>query len=210
MNYWAFDLDGTLVDSFSHYFKVLGTIFNDHGSQFLDEHRHPALTQQLPEFFEQHLGKQAVTPAFDKLTKVSYQDAVDVRPFEGITSTIERLVSSGAKVAVWTNRDLVSAELILKHTRLRRLAEICISGTCVEARKPSPEGLLKISSRFGCPARDLIVVGDHDYDIQGAKAVGARSVRASWHNYWNIDRCMQADAQFYSVPEFATWVSSNI
>ncbi|MBI3554909.1 MAG: HAD hydrolase-like protein [Deltaproteobacteria bacterium] len=209
MNYWAFDLDGTLVDSFSHYFKILDVIFQDHGARFSPEHRHTALTQPIPDFFEKHLGKAAVEPAIEKLTKVSTKDAEQIHPFDGITTAVEHLVSSGAKVAVWTNRDLISAELILKHTKLKRLAEICISGTCVVQRKPSAEGLLKISSRFGCHARDITVVGDHEHDVQAAKSVGARAVRASWHSYWTVERCTQADAQFYTVPEFTAWVQSR-
>ena len=209
MNYWAFDLDGTLVDSFAHYFSALEEIFDEHGAKFSKELREPALTNSLPQFFETHLGESKVEQALHRLEVRSHKDAAEIKPFHGIANAIEHLLSAGAKVAILTNRDLVSTELILKHTKLKRLAEICISGTCVTQRKPSPEGLLKVSNRFGCDVRHVTVVGDHLTDMEAAKAVGARAVRASWHSYWDIEQCKRADAQFFTVHEFTSWVRAN-
>lgn len=203
---WVFDLDGTLVDSFGHYFECLSAIFAARGAQFRDEHRLPALTESLPVFLTHHLGKAALAEAFAELQRRSNDDAERILPFEGVTPLLSRLKNEGKRVAVWTNRDLESAELILRHSGLVRYVDYCVSGTCVENRKPHPEGLSRILARLDCKLASVTVVGDHDHDMLAAKAAGARAVRASWHTYWPVAECPRADHQFRSVPEFAAWV----
>lgn len=205
MRHWVFDLDGTLVDSFAHYFDALDEIFLAHGTSFGPELRRAALTDSLVDFFERHLGRGAVPEAFARLQIRSNDDARRIRPFVGLDNLIRQLQERGSRVAVWTNRDLESASLILEHSGLRALTEACVSGTCVVERKPKPEGLLRLIDRFGCQPGEVTMVGDHEHDVTAAKAVGARAVRASWHSYWNEPPCSTADAQFKTVPEFEAW-----
>jgi HAD superfamily hydrolase (TIGR01662 family) len=206
MKVWVFDLDGTLVDSFSHYFVLLDEIFREHGARFSSELCQPALTQPLPEFFEQHLGKEAVGPAMSVLQEKSNADAERIRPFEGLPAALRHLAEQGARIAVWTNRDRVSAELILEHSGLKPYAQAFVSGSCVNQRKPHPEGLLRIIDTFGCKPSDVTMVGDHEHDVTAAKSAGARAVRASWHSHWVVDPCTVADAQFHHVSDFSEWV----
>src|SRR4051794_2657939 len=107
MKHWVFDLDGTLVDSFSHYFQLLEEIFARFGARFGGDLRLPALTELLPEFFEKHLGAGAVAPAIALLQEQSNEDARRIQPFGGIVPLLDHLRSEGARIAVWTNRDRV-------------------------------------------------------------------------------------------------------
>lgn len=209
MKHWAFDLDGTLVDSFSHYFVLMEEIFKQHGRQFTKDLHHPALTQSLQDLFTEHLGADAVPGAFKLLRAGSAKDARHIRPFIGVTETIEQLIEGGSRIAVWTNRDLASASLIIEHSGLGKYVELCVSGTCVAQRKPHPEGLERIAREFGCAPDQITMVGDHEYDVIGANTLGARSVRASWHSYWNVDPCSYAQHQFHSVDEFSRWIAQK-
>ena len=200
MKHWVFDLDGTLVDSFSHYFKALEGIFKQYGVEFTEDLRLPALTHPLLAFFEEHLGKAAVPAAFAKLQVHSNDDA-----FQGLDAFVRKVTENGAQVGIWTNRDLESAQLILQSTGLSRYSTICVSGDCVAQRKPHPEGLLRIIKLFGCRPDEVTMVGDHTHDVTAAKAIGARSVRASWHQYWAIEKCPHSDHQFYKTSEFEAW-----
>ena len=206
MKHWVFDLDGTLVDSFSHYFKALEEIFNHHGAKFTDDLRLPALTYELTVFFEEHLGKENVKRAFSNLQIKSNEHAKHIRTFSGMENVVKKLVDQGSQVGIWTNRDLVSAELILQSSGLKKYTQTCISGTCVNRRKPDPEGLLRIISLFDCKPEEVTMVGDHVHDVTAAKAVGARAVRASWHSYWPIEKCAHSDVQFHEISDFEAWV----
>ena len=207
MKYWVFDLDGTLVDSFCHYFESLKAIFKDHDLDFKDQLHLDALTQTPATFFGQHLGQAAVPAAMERLQNQSNQDAARIRIFEGLLEMIEKLAEQGARFGVWTNRDLTSAQLILKQTGLDRYVEICVSGSCVYRRKPETEGLLRIIDYFKCDPGSVIVVGDHEHDVSAARAVGATAIRASWHSYWEMEKCVRAHHQFYDVKDFAAWIT---
>lgn len=208
MRHWVFDLDGTLVDSFSAYFGTLETIFNEHGARFFPGLQYPALTERLDLFFEQHLGSRSVNTALSRLQFLSNRDAQRIQPFSGLITALHDLADQGSRIAVWTNRDRESASLILEASGLDRFAEVFISGTCVSRRKPDPEGLLTIIDRFGCDPSTVTMVGDHEHDVTAAKQVGARAVRASWHGYWTMEPCEHADHQFHSVEEFHSWLKA--
>ncbi len=208
MMYWVFDLDGTLVDSFGHYFKCLKTVFSEFDKDFPESLHYPALTDLLTEFLQTHLGKDSIA-AMERLRTQSDLDAVEIKPFPGVIPFLDHLRSQGMPMAIWTNRDFRSANLILEHSGLRGYFQEFVSGSCVKAKKPNPEGLLKILDSLGCEAHRVTMVGDHEHDVWGAKTLSARSVRASWHSYWEIEKCNAADHQFFTFDEFAKWVQSE-
>ncbi len=210
MKNWIFDLDGTLVDSFSHYFRSLESIFEEHGKVFSDDLKHSALTDHLRDFFARHLGTDRVEPAFERLQVVSNADAEKIKPFGGMIEILEHLKSRGSRIAIWTNRDHESASLIVKHAGLGSYVDAFVSGTCVSLRKPHPEGLLRIVDQFGCDISQVAMVGDHEYDVSSARDVGAHAVRASWHSYWDVDPCTHAHDQFFDVTSFANWVRERV
>jgi len=203
---WVFDLDGTLVDSFSHYFEALREIFEQYGRSFSDAHHEAALTDPLHSFFARHLGSDAVPSAMERLQTRSNADAANIRPFDGVPELLEHLLSHGCRVGVWTNRDKVSAQLILEASGLSRFAHSFVSGNCVSLRKPHPEGLRKVMAELGGELRSVVMIGDHEHDVTAAKAVGVTAIRASWHSYWEVDRCRHADHQFHEMDHFAQWV----
>lgn len=209
MKHWVFDLDGTLVDSFAHYFSLLSDVFEKRGVQFDQTHRMPALTDTLPALLGRHLKPGEVRSALDEIQERSNEDAQSIRAFDGIPELLTNLRKNGARVAVCTNRDLVSASLILRHSGLEPLIETCVSGTCVERRKPHPEGLFRIMREFSCRPSDVTMVGDHEHDVLAAQGAGVRSVRASWHDYWPAERCAKAQHQFHHLPTFVAWASER-
>ena len=205
MKAWVFDLDGTLVDSFGHYFVSLGKVFEMSGMKFGDELRLTALTEPLPLFLQRQLGAAQVPAAIAELQRLSNLDAEHIRPFDGAMDLVRALKDRGDHVSVWTNRDFVSADLILMHSGLSKFIDTCVSGTCVENRKPHPEGLRRIMEQFGLAPTQVTMIGDHEHDVTGAKGAGARAVRASWHEYWQMPKCPDADHQFYCFKEFFFW-----
>ncbi len=205
MKHWVFDLDGTLVDSFPIYFRTLEVVFGKYGARFTPELRHAAVTDSMPEFFARHVPLANVTEAMALLTVRCDADAEHVKPYDGIMELLEDLKARGHGIAVWTNRDLSSAELILKHTGIERHIELCVSGSCVPRRKPHADGMTPITKQLQCVASDITMVGDHDHDVLAARAAGARPVRVSWNDHSAQEPCPHSHAQFYTVLEFARW-----
>jgi pyrophosphatase PpaX len=202
MTNWIFDLDGTLVDSFGHYFTSLEEVFSLHDKTFTPDLQHAALTDNLKDFFTLHLGEKALDPALLLLRSRSNHDATKIQAFPGIIDSLKNLRSSGAKIGVWTNRDYESANLILKHSGLENHVDAFVSGTCTKERKPYPEGLLRIANEFKSLPSEITMVGDHDHDVMAAKTAGARAIKASWHSYWEVKKCLIADHQFHELDLF--------
>jgi phosphoglycolate phosphatase len=130
-------------------------------------------------------------------------------PFPGIKELLNDLHSQGKKLAVWTARDLDSTAQILNHTGLNSYFSICVSASCVEHGKPHPEGLKKISDHFNCEAEAMVMVGDFDSDMLGAKAFGTKAIRVFWHPAVEVKKCPLADWQFHHVSEFITWINEH-
>lgn len=210
MRHWVFDLDGTLVDSFAPYFKILDELFSAQGKEFHPDLRLPAISERIPAFLEKHLGKAHAPKAIEKIRTQSNQDALRIRMFEGVADCLQHLAEErNARIAIWTSRDRESAELILEATGLRSRAEVFVSGTCTTEHKPHPEGLLRIIDAFGCDPSTVTMVGDHEYDVLAAKKAGARAIRASWHSYWSVEPCTQADFQFHQISAFSEWLRKD-
>jgi phosphoglycolate phosphatase len=208
MRHWIFDLDGTLVDSFSHYFEFLEREFAARDIQFTEDLRLVALTESLPNFFGRYFGAHRISEMVAKAHASSIEDAHKVRAFEGIPAILEDLSAKGSRMAILTNRDLASAQLILKCTGLDKYMEACLSGDCVQ-RKPSTEGILKLIDQFGCDPAEVTMVGDHVHDVEIARATGARGVRVSWHRYWEIESCHVAHHHFDEVSKFGEWIQEH-
>lgn len=210
MKNWVFDLDGTLVDSFGRYFDLLRKIFADHGRDFDDSLRHPALTEKLDVFFSRYLGQEQVERVLQRLQAESNEDARRIEVFPGLLGLVDNLRGRGSRVAIWTNRDFESASLIIKYSGLENRIDGWVSGTCVSERKPNAEGLRRLISDFGCSPEDVTMVGDHEHDMLGALEVGARAVRASWHSHWDEQQCGHAHHQFHQVDEFIRFAGRTL
>jgi HAD superfamily hydrolase (TIGR01509 family) len=210
MKHWVFDLDGTLVDSLSHYFAILQDIFAEHGLTLSHENLRSSISQPIPGFLTTHLGAQNLPAALAVLQKRSEEDAARIQPFDGVLEILTHLQSKGSRLAMWTNRDFESAQLILKSSGLAPFFEVCVSGSCGFGHKPNPDGFGRIEDLFLCEKDTVILVGDHETDMLAAKALGIKAIRASWHSYWKSDSCAHADHQFYKVNDFRTWVFQNM
>ena len=206
MKYWVFDLDGTLIDSFDFYLALVKTIFGRYGVTLAPENLNSCLGQYSKSFFASHLPKEHLAEALTDLKNHAMEDAGKIQPYQGILPLLTEIAAREMPMALWTSRDLESATKILDHTGLSRFFSHKVSGSCVGKHKPDPEGLLKIAGYFGCTPSQLVMVGDHDYDVQAAKAVGATAIRASWHRYEAPDFCSLSDHHFKSVDELLSWV----
>lgn len=209
MKLWIFDLDGTLTDSFPVFFRAMNEIFHAHGKTVTEEQLHQALGSTMPEFFTQHLGAAAAPPSLEKLRRLSVDYAADVKTFAGIETCLEELRSRGREIAVWTARDRESTDSVLQATGLSRFASHVVTGNCVAKAKPDPEGARKVLGHFRRGGDETVMIGDHHHDVNGARAAGLTSVRASWNPYWRGERCEIAHHQFFDVEEFNAWMKEK-
>ncbi|MCB0393903.1 MAG: HAD family hydrolase [Bdellovibrionales bacterium] len=208
IKHWVFDLDGTLVDSFSGYFETLEDIFNKFEVPYEKKDIVRALTMHSREYLSLYFDEKQSEYAIQEILRRSAENSAHTNAFEGLEKSLQHLKAQGARLAVWTGRDLNSAELVLKKTNLDHYFDYCVSGTCVENHKPHPEGLIRILNDWNCDSESVLMVGDHEVDMIGSDAAGISGIRVSWATE-DSPKCDRAKLQFFEVKPFVNWVIEN-
>ena len=204
MKTWVFDLDGTLVDSFGHYYVILEGLVKR--SMSIEEKK--SVVAQAPvDFLRQKFGEERLQELLTQVFKQGTKDTESIQAYPGAFDLLKNLREKNRHVVVFTNRDLETSSLILKHSGLAPMVDHIVSGTCVSEKKPSPEGLHMIHKKFAGVPENYLMIGDHDCDMQAARSFGARGIRASWHNYWEDQVCELAHEQFHKFQDFSTWAT---
>jgi len=207
MKYWIFDLDGTLVDSFGNYFTTVEKLMN---KKMNTEERKVCVSLHPTDLFKMHLSEEKAIEALKELRKMDPMDAGTVSKFSSIENLFQHLKEKGCHISIFTSRDLTSATLTVKETGLHKYIDHLISGDCVAEKKPNPEGLHQLQKLYNCKYEDMVMIGDHDCDMQAGTSVGAYSVRASWHTHWTHENCELAHQQFHSDDQFLSWVKNKV
>lgn len=205
--HWVFDLDGTLIDTFPFYLKTVREILGAYDSQLLDEEVAVCIGMPAEKFFLQKLGPDVLPEVLTRIRVRGEADAKKIKKFPGIEELLLILQARGTNMVIWTSRDLATAKLVLAYTGLESFFSLVISGSCVDQHKPDPEGLHKAAAHFGCDVEKCVVVGDHDFDMLGAKAASAYRIRANSHNLQAKETCEHASIVISDVQKLIELVS---
>jgi len=197
-----FDCDGTLVDSAALIHEVMARTFVHFGYDRPDV----SLTKSiigltLDIAIERMQGKPHVDDEAIAMTahyKTIYagvrdEPGMDVPLFNGIRPLIDELAQNDdiliGAVTGKSRRGLVhilETHGFAPHFIVSRTADDCPS-------KPHPAMVMECCSEIGMNPADAIVIGDAIYDMQMAKAAGAKAVGVSW-GYASVDDLVSAGA----------------
>jgi HAD superfamily hydrolase (TIGR01509 family) len=95
-----------------------------------------------------------------------------IRPYHGVNTVLGQLRESGIQVALWTGRDRVSADWLLKNHQLDTYFAAMVCGDDLPSHKPDPAGLGEIMRRLGVKPEETLFVGDADVDVLGGVGCG--------------------------------------
>lgn len=165
-----FDLDGTLLDSFSVHLEVFKTTFAKFGIQLSEE---DFLSNYSPNWYKTYealgLRKEDWASADELwLKEVENKTALLFPGVRESLSTLNKhytlgLVTSGSKVRV--ERDL-------KATGINHFFKTVVTGDDIKTPKPSPEGLELALSMLESKADEAMYIGDASADYEMAKTAG--------------------------------------
>ncbi|MBI5768878.1 MAG: HAD-IA family hydrolase [Verrucomicrobia bacterium] len=168
----VFDFDGTLVDSLPLVLRAITHAIEPFG---------PRPTMDIfaklggpPERFLRDLLDDArhVPVAVARMGDYHLRNQHLIRPFDGVEVVLQRLRSAGIVLALWTGRDRLSTEVLLREHRLTEHFAAVVCGDDLPTHKPDPEGLREILSRLGLAPAEVMMVGDADVDVLGAAGCG--------------------------------------
>ena len=168
----VFDLDGTLLDSLPLVLRAITHALEPFGSRPTMEIF--ASLGGPPERFLRSLldNRENLPVALARMESYHRENAHLIQPYEGAMTLLDTLRSADVRVALWTGRDRVSTDWLLKSHRLDHSFATVLCGDDLPSHKPDPAGLREIMRRLEVKPEETLFVGDADVDVLGGAECG--------------------------------------
>lgn len=177
-----FDLDGTLLDTV----EEITAAMND----MLVEFNLPSVTLEQAKnwvgkgaahFLQLYLDAHDLDLSLDqdRLLQRFYhhyekRSGTGSKLYKGVQPTLEKLLSSGVKLSVVTNKFKLGADKVLESHQLVRFFEDVIGGDCFEHKKPHPVAVQYLMDKHQVSTDEVLFVGDSMTDVSTAKNAGVK------------------------------------
>jgi phosphoglycolate phosphatase len=102
------------------------------------------------------------------------------RPYPGMAELLGRLVSTGTRLAVVTNKPEDLSRRILDGLGLADRFDLLLGGESLPVRKPDPAPLLHALATIGVSTSNAAMVGDSEIDIEASRAAGVPVAAVTW------------------------------
>jgi phosphoglycolate phosphatase len=170
-----FDLDGTLIDSKGDLIQSVNAMLEEVGRTKLTAetisgyigHGAPTLVARALGATATEEEKQRALEFFLKHYEEHKLDSTCAYP--GVEETLARLHSEGLSMAVLTNKPVRISVRILEALGLTKYFQSIYGGNSFKTKKPDPLGANTILREFGAAAREAVVIGDSEVDVQTAR-----------------------------------------
>jgi phosphoglycolate phosphatase len=170
-----FDLDGTLVDSYSALAEAVNHARRTHGLLELSAARIRDLVGDGVERLLQRAFERAEVPRSVVTAFESRYDEIccpESKILADVDVTLDELSSLGIEMAVCTNKPTVFSKKILDFLGLSRYFRAIVGPDLAGARKPEAAHLLFTLDSVRCAAADALFVGDMPIDVHAARNAG--------------------------------------
>jgi len=170
-----FDLDGTLVDSYSALAEAVNYARRQHGLGDLGEARikqfvGDGLDKLLQRAFETNDIPRGVQEAFE--SRYDEICCAESKVLADVETTLDCLSALQVAMAVCTNKPTFFSRKILEALGLARHFRAIVGPDLAGARKPDPQHLLRALDATGVPCGDALFVGDMPIDVHAARNSG--------------------------------------
>jgi phosphoglycolate phosphatase len=181
-----FDLDGTLIDSRLDLVHAVNATRAETG-------RGPIPKEQIfsfvgngaPVLVKRAMGPEAseeeVANALEFFLDYYRHHALDYTVlYPGVGEALRRMHSSGAQLAVLTNKPVRISQRIVKALGFAPLFFRIYGGNSFAHKKPHPVGIETLLAEANAPAEDTWMVGDSWVDVQTARNAGVAACGVTW------------------------------
>jgi len=170
-----FDLDGTLVDSYTALAEAVNFARREHGLHELSARRirdfvGDGLQTLLQRAFERPDVPSSVQTAFEE----RYDEICcgESKVLADVEATLGELARDGVVMAVCTNKPTGFSKKILEFLELAPYFRAIVGPDLAGARKPDAQHVLCTLASTGCDAADALFVGDMPIDVHAARNSG--------------------------------------
>lgn len=179
-----FDLDGTLIDSKLDLVLAVNAAMTHMGHAELDHETIAAYVGNgAPVLMRRALGSEASDEecqrALDFFLRYYREHMLDnTVAYPGVRGGLAAM--NGRAMAVLTNKPVRISQMILDGLGLGDYFRFVYGGNSFETKKPDPYGVNLLLRDFGVSAREAMIVGDSDVDVQTARNAGSWSCGVSY------------------------------
>ncbi|HET9400176.1 MAG TPA: HAD-IA family hydrolase [Candidatus Acidoferrales bacterium] len=179
-----FDLDGTLIDSKLDLVLAVNAAMTHMGRAELD---HETIATYVgngaPVLMRRALGTNASDEqcqrALDFFLRYYREHMLDnTVAYPGVREGLAAM--NGLAMAVLTNKPVRISQMILDGLGLAAYFRFVYGGNSFETKKPDPYGVNLLLKDFGVSAREALIVGDSDVDVQTARNAGTWACGVSY------------------------------
>lgn len=125
---------------------------------------------------------------FIKIYKSVYFDFIDYSSlYPKIIETLKKLKDEEMKISLLTTKAQDQAEKIIEHFELSEYFDLLMGRRDEIEHKPSPQPLLMICNSLKVSAKQTLMIGDTELDIQCGKNAGAKTCAVSY-GYRSIEQ----------------------
>jgi phosphoglycolate phosphatase len=199
-----FDLDGTLIDSSVDISNALNYAIEPFGLGAVSVAETitlvgEGLTKLVSKLLEKR-GKDAELSILINrfLEYYSAHFADHTRPYPGTEKVLEALAEC-KKVIISNKLESLSLQ-VLEALDLKKHFDYVAGGDTTLEKKPSPEPVLSVLSRFAAPPEKVLFLGDSIYDMEAGRSAGVRTV-AALYGYGAPGFSKHADYKINSIEE---------
>jgi 2-phosphoglycolate phosphatase len=169
-----FDLDGTLVDSYTALADAINHARRQHGLAPLAD----GTIRSLVGDGVQKLLERAFDSSVPATAQEEFEQRYDAicceqsHLLDEVEATLQSLNAAGVRMAVCTNKPTGFSAKILAHLGIAHHFRSVVGPDLAGARKPDPRHLLHALTTTGCLAAEALFVGDMPIDVRTARNAG--------------------------------------
>ena len=193
-----FDLDGTLTDSGEGIMKSVQYALEKIGKpepnlEKLRVFVGPPLLKQFMEYadLDEATGRQAVDFYRERYTPVGvYENSL----YPGIEEMLAGLKARGYKLGIASSKPEHFVLIVLEYFKIKEYFDVIVGSEMDGTRTNKAEVLEEALRRFGMEKHreQVILVGDREHDILGARKAGLDCVAVSW-GYGSMEELTKAE-----------------
>ncbi len=179
--YLFFDLDGTLTDSaegitnsVAYALNKFGIIIED--KSVLTPFIGPPLVDAFMEYYEfsEEDAKKATEFFRERFRDIGI---FENKVYDGVTELLEKLKESGFELIIATSKPEPFAKRILSHFGIDKYFSLIVGATFDDKISSKTEVIKLALSKLGdVDKTKVVMIGDRNHDILGAKATGLDSI----------------------------------
>ena len=203
-----FDLDGTLVDTKAGLISAFTHTFAQFGLLIPQEQMQSYMGPPLRQTFAQYVKESEVeTAVMTYRTFYANHGLKEVQLFEGVKEMLIQLHQQGVPMGVATSKEQSVAKKILEHFELDSFFCV-IEGASQDTSKDNKTAVMKAAlSHFSCDTKKVLMIGDREHDLIGAKNCGLDAVSVLY-GYGTMEEYQEFSPVYIAknVQELTEWL----